>query len=87
MPCASQPTPYRGRSTPGAFNWGAPLGQTPQQPQYSGSIIILVDEITQSQAVYTAMAFRQVPGAVVIGSTTAGADGNVSSIKRCSRAL
>ena len=33
-----------------------------------------------SQAEYTAMAFRSARGATVIGSTTAGADGNVSSI-------
>lgn len=31
-----------------------------------------------SQAEYTAMAFRSAPGALVVGSTTAGADGNVS---------
>lgn len=67
-------------STPSAFHWGPPVGLTPQQPHYSGRIVILVDEVTQSQAEYTAMAFRQAPGAVVIGSTTAGADGDVSSI-------
>lgn len=42
--------------------------------------MILVDEASQSQAEYTAMAFRAAPGAIVVGSTTAGADGNVSSI-------
>ena len=42
--------------------------------------MILVDEITQSQAEYTTMAFRSSPRATVIGSTTAGADGNVSTI-------
>jgi len=39
-----------------------------------------VDEISQSQAEYTTMAFRSSPRAIVIGSTTAGADGNVSPI-------
>ena len=39
-----------------------------------------MDEVTQSSAEYHAMAFRAVPGAVVIGSTTAGADGNVSMV-------
>jgi len=39
-----------------------------------------VDEVSQSNAEYTAMAFRAAPGAIVVGSTTAGADGNVSSI-------
>ena len=31
---------------------------------------ILVDEVTQSEAEYTTMAFRAAPGALVIGSTT-----------------
>ena len=47
---------------------------------YPGKVIILVDEISQSQAEYTAMALRTAPRATVLGSTTAGADGNVSSI-------
>jgi C-terminal processing protease CtpA/Prc len=38
----------------------------------------LIDEVTQSQAEYTTMAFRSSPRTTVIGSTTAGADGNVS---------
>jgi C-terminal processing protease CtpA/Prc len=45
---------------------------------YKGKVIILVNELTLSQGEVTAMAFRQAPGALVIGSTTAGADGNVS---------
>ena len=45
---------------------------------YKGKVVILINEITQSQAEYTAMAFRVNPNAIVIGSTTAGADGNVS---------
>ena len=42
--------------------------------------MILVDEISQSQSETAAMAFRAATGATVIGSTTAGADGNVSGI-------
>jgi len=45
---------------------------------YKGKVVILINEITQSQAEYTAMALRVSPTATVIGSTTAGADGNVS---------
>lgn len=67
-------------SNPGAFRWGAPLSLTPQQPRYPGKIVILVDEMSQSQAEYTTMAFRSSPRAKVIGSMTAGADGNVSAI-------
>lgn len=67
-------------SNPGAFHWGAPLSLTPQQPRYPGKVVILVDELSQSQAEYTTMAFRSSPRAKVIGSTTAGADGNISMI-------
>jgi C-terminal processing protease CtpA/Prc len=52
----------------------------PSEPHYGGKVVILVDETTQSQAEYTAMALRATPNAIVVGSTTAGADGNVSSI-------
>lgn len=67
-------------SNPGEFRWGQTLSVTPQEPHYLGKVVILVNAITQSQAEYTAMAFRTAPGAVVVGSTTAGADGNVSRI-------
>jgi C-terminal processing protease CtpA/Prc len=40
--------------------------------------VILVDEVSQSQSEYTAMAVRSAGGALVVGSTTARADGNVS---------
>jgi C-terminal processing protease CtpA/Prc len=52
----------------------------PQKPHYAGKVVILVDEVSQSQSEFTAMAFRSAPGAVLIGSTTAGADGNPSQI-------
>jgi C-terminal processing protease CtpA/Prc len=65
---------------PGAFTWTDPLKLFPVTPGYKGKIVILVDEVSMSQAEYTAMAFRAAPGAVVVGSTTTGADGNVSGI-------
>ena len=67
-------------SNPGAFHWGDTESLTPAVPHYEGKIVVLVDEVTQSNAEYTTMAFRTSPQAVVLGSTTAGADGNVSSI-------
>ncbi|MBO0952497.1 S41 family peptidase [Fibrella forsythiae] len=45
---------------------------------YTGKVIVLIDEETQSHAEYTAMAFRTVPNVVLVGSATAGADGNIS---------
>lgn len=65
---------------PGAFHWTKPVTLTPQKPHYTGKLAILVDETSQSQAEYTAMAFRSAPHAIVVGSMTAGADGNVSQI-------
>jgi C-terminal processing protease CtpA/Prc len=65
-------------STPGAFHWTAPLSLKPEKPHFTGKVLILVDEVSVSQAEYTTMAFRASPRALVVGSTTAGADGNVS---------
>ena len=67
---------------PGVFYFrGAPLkvGEN-NNDYYKGKVIILVNEQTLSQAEYTSMALRVAPNATVIGSTTAGADGNVSAI-------
>ncbi|WP_298901032.1 S41 family peptidase [uncultured Psychroserpens sp.] len=48
---------------------------------YKGQkVIVIVNEISQSQAEYTAMAFRAGDKTTIIGSTTAGADGNISRI-------
>jgi hypothetical protein len=65
---------------PGAFRWAAPISLSPRQPHYGGKVVILVDETSLSQSEYTSMAFRSSPRAIVVGSTTAGADGNVSSV-------
>jgi C-terminal processing protease CtpA/Prc len=67
-------------ANPGAFIWTQPVALRPLAPFYNGKVVILVDETSQSQAEYTAMAFRSAPNALVAGSTTAGADGNVSPI-------
>ncbi len=64
---------------PGAFTWTPPIQLSPKRPYYHGKLVILVDEMSQSQAEYTTMAFRAALGAIVVGSTTAGADGNVSA--------
>jgi C-terminal processing protease CtpA/Prc len=56
----------------GNSNWSS------NTDHYKGKVIIIVNETTQSQAEYTTMAFRASRNAIVIGSTTAGADGNVS---------
>lgn len=47
---------------------------------YRGKLVVIVNEVTQSQAEFTAMAFKAGDNTTIIGSTTAGADGNVSEI-------
>ncbi len=64
-------------SNPGAFHWwGEPIFITPAEPHYAAKVVILVDEVSISNAEYVAMGFRTAPDAIVVGSTTAGADGN-----------
>jgi len=53
---------------------------TPNPDYYKGRIVILADERTQSQAEYTCMALQATERSTLIGSQTAGADGNVSYI-------
>jgi C-terminal processing protease CtpA/Prc len=67
-------------ANPGAFAWTPPLTIEPKEPRFTGQVALLVDETTQSSAEYTALALRSAPGAIVVGSTTAGADGNVSPV-------
>ena len=68
-------------TTPGLFTMGQPLSVGTSGREHSkGKVVIMVNELTQSQAEYTTMAFKADPNVTVIGSTTAGADGNVSRI-------
>jgi len=67
-------------NNPGLFNIGKPLYVQGMKTAYNGKLVILVNESTVSQAEYTAMALRSTAIATVVGSTTAGADGNVSQI-------
>ncbi|OYD46760.1 hypothetical protein CHU00_05350 [Sphingobacterium cellulitidis] len=49
-------------------------------PLYKGKVIVLINEDTQSASEYQVMALRQSANVTVVGSTTAGADGNISWI-------
>lgn len=63
---------------PGLFTFGETIKIGKKNPDYyKGKIIMLVNEKTQSNAEFTAMGFRFAKDAMVIGSQTAGADGNV----------
>jgi hypothetical protein len=67
-------------ANPGAFAFGAGPLIKPGPVHFAGKVVVLIDEISQSQAEYTAMALRAMPNCVILGSTTAGADGDVSFI-------
>lgn len=80
---ATKPTPFVSftavdLANPGAFAFRSPDTLPAGEHHYGGKIVVLVDEVTQSRAEYTAMALRAIPGTVVVGSTTAGADGDAS---------
>jgi C-terminal processing protease CtpA/Prc len=64
---------------PGYFHPGPTL-TVKSGGAYKGKVVVIVNERAQSQAEYTTMAFQSSPNVTVIGSTTAGADGNVSTI-------
>lgn len=67
--------------TPGTFVWEKPIVNGEKNPAcYPNKVVILVNERTQSQAEYTTMALGTAAKAIVVGSKTAGADGNVSQI-------
>ena len=68
-------------NNPGLFNFTPSLSNgLSSTDYYKGKIVILIDDRTQSQAEYTTMALQTAPGSVVMGSQTAGADGNVSTV-------
>lgn len=48
---------------------------------YKGRVVVLVDSSTQSQAEYTAMTFQATSRCTVVGTQTAGADGNVTALR------
>lgn len=65
--------------SPGLFTFGM-VDSTGKENinYYKGKVIILVNENTQSASEYHVMAYQKVPNSLVIGSTTAAADGNIS---------
>lgn len=64
---------------PGLFTYGIKYSAgSNNKGYYKGKVIILVNEISQSSSEFHAMAYKTHPNALVVGSTTAGADGNVA---------
>lgn len=68
-------------STPGRFRWGGSptIMPDPEGARITVPVVAIVDEATISSPEYHAMAWRAA-GVPIIGSSTAGADGNVSTM-------
>lgn len=66
---------------PGKFRWreNPPIGRN-NKNSYSGKIIILANEKTQSQSETIVMALQTLENSTTIGSQTSGSNGNVSVI-------
>lgn len=65
-------------SLPGTFTIERGPGYKRSSKSFRGSVIMLVDESTQSHAEYCTMAVQRNPNVVTIGTQSAGADGNVT---------
>jgi C-terminal processing protease CtpA/Prc len=69
--------PYYGY--PGKFIWdGGTKSGSENKDNYKGKVIVLLNENSISQSEWTAMCFQTSGNTTIIGSQTAGADGNVS---------
>ena len=66
-------------SYPGRFKWsGRTSSGFGNKDHYKGKVILLLNEDSMSQSEWTAMCFQTAGNTTIIGSQTAGADGNVS---------
>lgn len=67
--------------SPGLFTFTGTLNAGKKNKSYyKGKVVLLVNELSQSSAEFHAMAYQVHPNAKIVGSTTAGADGNVSAL-------
>ncbi len=64
---------------PGYHSVPAPLSCGKKQ-EYFGNVVVLVNEWTQSRGEFTAQAMRTIPNMKIVGSQTAGADGDIIKI-------
>lgn len=72
---------YMGLTLPGTIEKGNnSVNGVPNDSSYKGKVVLLVDSRAQSQSEYTVMAFQTTPDNITIGSTTSGADGDISAI-------
>ncbi len=62
---------------PGRFEWKTALTTKAGKNAYPGKILILVNAGTQSRGEFTAMAIKAATNTIIVGSETAGADGEL----------
>ena len=67
-------------NNPGEFTFTPSLEIPKSKEYYEGKLVVIVNEETQSAAEFVAMAFRAGDNTTIIGSQTAGADGNAPEI-------
>ncbi|RZK91767.1 MAG: hypothetical protein EOO62_34045 [Hymenobacter sp.] len=81
-----RPVPFassteRDQRYPGRFLWQPADSVKAGGPAaYPGRVVVLVNEKSRSMAEFTAMALRATPNCLLLGSQTAGADGNATKI-------
>lgn len=68
-------------NNPGEFNFTPNIKILNEKETYQRKLVVLVNEHSQSQAEFTAMALIAGNSTTIVGSTTAGADGNISQIE------
>lgn len=67
---------------PGSSSWSHEYaGSGSVVEPYTGQVIILSDQETMSAPEYNSMILRAMPNAIVVGSQTAGADGNITQVR------
>ena len=81
----SEPTPFvrftsGNINNPGEFNMGQSVTLDNARETYQGKLVVIINEVSQSAAEFVAMALRAGNNTTIIGSTTAGADGDISNI-------
>ena len=73
-------TTYPDLSYPGRFIFQNEYCGALNNGNYKGKVILLVNEFSQSHSEWLVMCLKTAPNVTVIGSQTAGADGDVSEI-------
>lgn len=68
-------------TNPGSFTYMPEVKTgTENNNPYKGKLILLINETTQSSAEYHTMAYSVYPNTLIVGSNSAGADGDVTNI-------